>query len=356
MGRIGEGDWLDEHGRRLSINEIGEIATRSPATPARFPSTASRKYRSAINIEPAPEELPSRIVSDLDHLAHNLMTAADLVGRGWESVSITLPGRHAGIGLDEFRSDAPRINAALREAVVANALLQRPTSPHEIATIIKKTLETPAGGAADGRSRIHDMLLEAASNGATPEQRLHAKGLLAVYEMERGDAAARGDLDPAEHADAAINRFIGDQLGEIPWAVYDPEQDADEIEPVGDEGEPKKPRGMHHPETRAAAERGKRRHEITHEVFRERGWKADKSIPGTRLRPDGITEKGKPVEVKPDTESGRKSREKQIQKYNEATGKRGRVIYYSHDGSYYGFRGGLGGPPRGGSGPGPFSK
>lgn len=44
--------------------------------------------------------------------------------------------------------------------------------------------------------------------------------------------------------------------------------------------------------------------------------------------PDGITPSRRPLELKPNTPSGRKQGAKQLKKYEDATGKKGRVIYY----------------------------
>ncbi len=364
MGRIGEGDWIDEDGRRLTADQVSQIAARVPSPPIRWRNALERRLGippsdRGVAVQPArPGALHRRIESSFDSLAHDLSTAAAYVRRGEPSIRIALPGLAPVSSLRGAETAVPRINAAIREAVVANALLHRATSPDEIASVIKTSIEDPAHGPPEtGRSRVEDMLIEAAANGATNDQRLHAKGLLAVYDMERGEAVARGDGNPAERADAALNRFIADQSGEVPWAVYDPEQDDDiDVEPVGDDPDEKKPRGMRNAKTRAAVEQGKVRHKEAHEAFRDRGWQANERIPRSKLRPDGITKDGKPIEVKPDTESGRKAGEKQIRKHNEATRQHGRVIYYSPDGAYSGFRGGLGGFPRGGSGPGPFSK
>ncbi|MDC3979960.1 hypothetical protein [Polyangium jinanense] len=49
---------------------------------------------------------------------------------------------------------------------------------------------------------------------------------------------------------------------------------------------------------------------------------------GTELRPDALTPKGNPIELKPNTPTGKAAGKRQIKKYEDATGQRGRVIYY----------------------------
>jgi hypothetical protein len=49
---------------------------------------------------------------------------------------------------------------------------------------------------------------------------------------------------------------------------------------------------------------------------------------GFRARPDAIDPKGRVLEFRPNTPSGRARGAAQIRKYTEATGTKGRVIYY----------------------------
>jgi RHS repeat-associated protein len=90
--------------------------------------------------------------------------------------------------------------------------------------------------------------------------------------------------------------------------------------------------GMHNHLVRSAVLRGKEKHkEFAEKVSQKPGWQSERSIRGPNgelLRPDAIDPKGRPVELKPNTESGRKKGEKQIEKYKEATGTNGRVVYY----------------------------
>lgn len=93
-----------------------------------------------------------------------------------------------------------------------------------------------------------------------------------------------------------------------------------------------KPKGMNNPKVRDAAARGREAHrEFSDKVKQKEGWKSEKTITGPngeKLRPDALTPGGRPVELKPNTPSGRKQGAKQIKKYKEATGTNGRVIYY----------------------------
>jgi len=92
-------------------------------------------------------------------------------------------------------------------------------------------------------------------------------------------------------------------------------------------------KGMNNPKVKAAAARGREAHkEFAERVKQKPGWQSEKTITGPngeKLRPDALTPSGRPVELKPNTPSGRRQGAKQIQKYKEATGKNGRVIYYN---------------------------
>ncbi|MDI3287923.1 hypothetical protein [Polyangium sp. 15x6] len=49
---------------------------------------------------------------------------------------------------------------------------------------------------------------------------------------------------------------------------------------------------------------------------------------GQELRPDALTPQKHPIELKPNTPTGKAAGKRQMKKYEAATGKRGRVIYY----------------------------
>lgn len=91
-------------------------------------------------------------------------------------------------------------------------------------------------------------------------------------------------------------------------------------------------KGMNNPTVKSAAARGKEAHkEFAEKIKQKPGWQSEKTIigpNGEKLRPDALTPSGRPVELKPNTPSGRRQGTKQIEKYKEATGTNGRVIYY----------------------------
>ncbi|MDI1448909.1 hypothetical protein [Polyangium sp. 6x1] len=83
-----------------------------------------------------------------------------------------------------------------------------------------------------------------------------------------------------------------------------------------------------------AAKRGREAHEEFKkkvEAKRGEGWKPEPHIKvegGTYVKPDAVTPKGHPIELKPNTPTGREAGKRQIQKYEEVLKKKGRVIYY----------------------------
>ncbi len=68
------------------------------------------------------------------------------------------------------------------------------------------------------------------------------------------------------------------------------------------------------------------------EQKKDKGWQAEPTIEdpetGKKMRPDALTPKGHPIELKPNTPCGKRKGRQQIKKYEKATGKKGRVIYY----------------------------
>lgn len=93
-------------------------------------------------------------------------------------------------------------------------------------------------------------------------------------------------------------------------------------------------RGMKNPVVRDAVNRGRQAHGDLAERVRKksgRGWQSEPTIrhpSGRNLRPDAISPSGRPIELKPNTPSGRRAGARQMRLYEEATGRRGRVIYY----------------------------
>jgi len=96
----------------------------------------------------------------------------------------------------------------------------------------------------------------------------------------------------------------------------------------GFDGPPKRFRG----ET-AGTKSGRSSHQdFTARVRRKPGWQAEPRLvdplTGRIVKPDAVTPRGHPIELKPNTPSGRSKGRGQLPKYERATGKRGRVIYY----------------------------
>jgi len=361
MGRINEGDWVNERGDRIGSDEARSIAPRPQSEIAQradpslgIDATVDGAHGVTVVAARAAAP-PRRIASTFENLAYDLDTATAYVKRGEGNVRIAVPAR---ISEATMPADAiSRINAAIREAVVANALVNRSTGAEEIASVTKDIADNPSRGPQTGHSRVKDMLLEAALNAAAPEQRLHARGLLAVYELEEREAKAAGRSDPRAGADAATAAFAAGLSGDVSWSVYDPaegdedEEDSGDFEPAADDPEnPRRPRprGMHNDSTREAAREGKRRHtELKERVQRKgRGWHTEgyrDDATGRRVYPDVTTRRGYLLEYKPDTPSGRAAGERQCAEYTRVTNKRCRVIYYQ-PGSNSSSRGGAGVP------------
>jgi RHS repeat-associated protein len=93
-------------------------------------------------------------------------------------------------------------------------------------------------------------------------------------------------------------------------------------------------KGVRTSAAREAAEIGRRAHkEFARRVRAKQaqGWRPEPTIKkpgGKTLRPDAISPSGRPVELKPDTPTGRARGSRQIKKYEEILGKKGRVVYY----------------------------
>jgi large repetitive protein len=94
------------------------------------------------------------------------------------------------------------------------------------------------------------------------------------------------------------------------------------------------PKGSHIPKVKNAAQKGRKAHqECADKVKSKEGWESEPQYytdpaTGKKAVPDIVTPTGRPIELKPNTPSGRRQGARQIKKYERATGKKGRVIYY----------------------------
>ncbi len=84
----------------------------------------------------------------------------------------------------------------------------------------------------------------------------------------------------------------------------------------------------------AATRAGRQAHrEFAEKVNQKPGWRSEPHdlvdpATGRKVVPDAVSPSGRPVELKPDTPSGRRAGAQQLKKYERATGRRGRVVYY----------------------------
>ena len=94
-----------------------------------------------------------------------------------------------------------------------------------------------------------------------------------------------------------------------------------------------KPKGSRNPKTAEAAAKGRRKHqEFKEKVKAKPGWKSEPALTnpdtGKIVKPDAVSPSGKPVELKPNSPSGRRQGRRQLPAQERATGKKGRVVYY----------------------------
>ncbi|MFO0986008.1 MAG: hypothetical protein U1F37_01385 [Alphaproteobacteria bacterium] len=342
IGRINKGDWIDDHGNRLGADEAWTmlVAPYSPLWRKNAPrdAAAGSNDQHGVRTVPARPFAPARrIATNFGNLAYDLDTATNYVKRGEGDVRLAIPLASTATTTSDVAAHAAQINVSLREAMVANALMRRATPPDELASVIKGAAEKSGVGPQDGRSRIKDMLIEAATNASNPDARLHAKGLLAVYEAEERQAEAAGADDPRADADAALAAFGAAMHGDVSWSVYDPSSgDEDEVQPAGDAPDPsQKPRGMHNPKVRDSVIEGQRRDAEIKDRVRAKGgnWKANphfkNKFTGTFIRPDiWIKEWDYLIEIKPNTITGRIAGALQCAIYTAVTGFKCRVVYY----------------------------
>jgi hypothetical protein len=92
-------------------------------------------------------------------------------------------------------------------------------------------------------------------------------------------------------------------------------------------------RGTRNPVVKEAARKGREVHaKFAEKVKTKPNWKANQRIidkrTGKELIPDAVSSTKRPIELKPNTSSGRAKGARQIRKYEQVLEKKGRVIYY----------------------------
>ena len=102
-------------------------------------------------------------------------------------------------------------------------------------------------------------------------------------------------------------------------------------------------RGSRNPKTAVSLARGNKVHKertlgialksmLRSKVKPGKGWRTGLRFrdpkTGKTVIPDAVTSRGRPIEFKPNTPSGRRLGRKQLAAQERATGKKGRVIYY----------------------------
>lgn len=94
---------------------------------------------------------------------------------------------------------------------------------------------------------------------------------------------------------------------------------------------------MQNPKVKEAIEKGREAHEALKQKVKAKAaknpnWKAERprkdDITGKTVIPDVQTPSGRFIELKPNTVSGRKQGARQKKKYEQALGKKGKVVYY----------------------------
>ena len=91
-------------------------------------------------------------------------------------------------------------------------------------------------------------------------------------------------------------------------------------------------KGMANPKIAEAVKNGKAAHAEFSKKVEAKGWQANVPLidpkTGKPVFADAVTPSGHPVELKPNTTSGKAKGEKQLPKYERATGNNGKVVYY----------------------------
>ena len=91
-------------------------------------------------------------------------------------------------------------------------------------------------------------------------------------------------------------------------------------------------KGTQNPKVKEAVDKGNAAHKDFSKKADAKGWTVTPTLKdpktGKTVKPDAVTKSGKPVELKPNTPSGKAKGANQLPKYERATGQKGRVVTY----------------------------
>lgn len=92
--------------------------------------------------------------------------------------------------------------------------------------------------------------------------------------------------------------------------------------------------GTQNPKVKEAVQQGKDAHaDFKDKTDAKPGWQSNPRLTdpqtGKTVIPDALSPSGKPVELKPNTPTGKAQGARQLVKYERATGQKGRVVYYT---------------------------
>jgi hypothetical protein len=379
MGRIGQGDWLDPSGNVLGVLERRRIAASAP-TPA--PTLSPVTAAPAAPASTAAGPLLAAAIGGFWQGFRRQIDAARRRAAGGDDppgVKVSVAGAHDG-NADEVASVAAAVNGALGEMAVRRALRGEPMSTDDVGTVVRAVVA--AAPAVIGRlaagGRISDLLQRRERNiHVKDEERHRATSLAAVYRQTRDAAAAENDPDgaaaseTARQGQAAVGgtawtaRLVpvsGAATDRAPTRPEAPNESAEHDDPDGadehetlDDAEVQlasddpgkdgksgpKPRGMHNPNTREKASRGRAVHKwfkwyVENDSRKMLRWEPNKNISPkegkSRLRPDFTIKIGDRyyyLEIKPDTNSGRRAGERQRRLYERISGSRVHLFFYN---------------------------
>jgi hypothetical protein len=237
----------------------------------------------------------------------------------WVAAHRARPGAWVPLPLDLLEMGLPE---TLRARVIANEPC--PDIPAGPGSVVLTTVNHL-------NPELYELTL---AETAGRESSARPTGLHKFYSEDRGAWTNTRDLRPGERLRSIDGPLTVERLTRVPGVhrVYNLTVAGEHVYHVSSLGllshnnvPCAKRRGGENP----AAARGRQAHkEFAEKVKNKPGWQSETRIKGTNLRPDAIDSKGRPVELKPNTPSGRRQGRRQMKKYKEATGTNGRVIYY----------------------------
>lgn len=337
FGRLDQGDWESPDGAPVQRRVVNELLKAKPARQGDWFGGSVRDAEAGHR-----SDVSQNSFQELRPVLEREAKRAPLFRK---TVQMAVPLASApSLATGDDEDIAGVANNVLQTSFVLSALAGVPMTAEAVPEILEAVYTTGGATRAKSMPNVGQLLRDFSAAPEDGEIPIIARGLLALHKEEKAAARSAGLRDAEGRADLSIVQFLTANGGGPSWRITHRENSGEGnisagIILVADDKKNKtrsnKPRGMHNRRTRLAVTEGRIQHKRLEKKILEKRkknslWRSNQSIgeTGAKVRPDVKTPRGRFLELKPNTPSGRRKGKAQKEKYHRISGKTVRVIYY----------------------------